>query len=807
MYSFNCINSIFFLLALLDSEEINETIKSILKGKPIYKQIIDLLYVLSFLPGFTLCQIDESEEEINAMNEFPLHYCWSTGVKVNEVKLKNSTSKLDKNRWDVLACFIAALSSPIYMKPDNVVNKDEVNYFLQYMATEKNKYTHAFFISVVNVVMRYDPVGMGVPYNYLVSRSAPEHLMNISIDLLMVLLEYKWKQDFQPLQYEQIYGYGSKEPEYDQENIFIKIFFELETEDNQFMYRSITKILSSHTQYYQSILPSSTKNVNSYDDALLLLYLFSLIRRKFILDAMELPDFIDTFYHILNIINHSSQDVKHVTSVHIGLSLFLLLSGERDFSLSLNKKFFYKLPTNFPAFTGKFSDYMIISLCNLIESESEELVSFREIALTIIANLSPYIKSTSALTATKLLSVYELVSNKEYLMKDVNHQKQVVLILDTFKNFLQYQYDGNFHVFHSILKHKDSFFELNDKITLLRKIKLKQLETRNVPIREMEEFELNEGEEEMFFNNQLEDSFKLYNASSEDIVQFIKAVSLRIKKFDDEIESVRDTKIVTYLSNTTSVGIYGILKPIYIRMYKSTNENLVWIFTTLWSYVYIRSDSFLFNRPQLFKLGKSEEQQEDENEDEMEISPENNESDVEDEQNDEDVIEEKDNKDEDENENEEKEVEEVNEQKEVVEPKKEIDIIEETNDKEVKEDNNEEVEEKIEEVNQNETEEQLEASKNEEVEDNLQSGEKVDESINAEAEDNINMEVKEEFKEENQVNEDKLEGGQIEDESHNTTEQGEESVNNETENKNNEEEIENAEESNNIEEKVDELNE
>lgn len=46
--------------------------------------------------------------------------------------------------------------------------------------------------------------------------------------------------------------------------------------------------------------------------------------------------------------------------VHIGVFILLLLSGERNFGVRLNKPYTLRVPMDIPVFTGTYADLLIV---------------------------------------------------------------------------------------------------------------------------------------------------------------------------------------------------------------------------------------------------------------------------------------------------------------------------------------------------------------------------------------------------------------------------------------------------------------
>lgn len=49
--------------------------------------------------------------------------------------------------------------------------------------------------------------------------------------------------------------------------------------------------------------------------------------------------------------------------MHIGVFILLLLSGERNFGVRLNKPYSVRVPMDIPVFTGSHADFLIIVCC------------------------------------------------------------------------------------------------------------------------------------------------------------------------------------------------------------------------------------------------------------------------------------------------------------------------------------------------------------------------------------------------------------------------------------------------------------
>lgn len=80
--------------------------------------------------------------------------------------------------------------------------------------------------------------------------------------------------------------------------------------------------------------------------------------------------------------------------------------------------------------------------------------------LTIIANISPYLKSLSMITSNKLLHLLEAFSLPTFLYSDSNNHHLVFFILEVFNNIIQYQFDGNSNLIYTIIRKRNVIYNL-----------------------------------------------------------------------------------------------------------------------------------------------------------------------------------------------------------------------------------------------------------------------------------------------------------------------------------------------------------
>lgn len=102
--------------------------------------------------------------------------------------------------------------------------------------------------------------------------------------------------------------------------------------------------------------------------------------------VLKTSDVLEILVPILYHINDARNDTSRVGLIHMGVFLILLLSGERNFGVRLNKPYVSKGNIDIQAFTGTHADLLIIVAHKLITTGNYRLQSLFDCLLTIIVN-------------------------------------------------------------------------------------------------------------------------------------------------------------------------------------------------------------------------------------------------------------------------------------------------------------------------------------------------------------------------------------------------------------------------------------
>ena len=152
-----------------------------------------------------------------------------------------------------------------------------------------------------------------------------------------------------------------------------------------------------------------------------------------------------------------------IGTVHLVAFTLLILSGDRNFGVRLNKSYDHSYPSlKLPAFEGNHADVLILCLHQVIVDGHRNLTQLYDCLLTIIANVAPYIKSISSVTSHKLLSMLRMFTAPKFLLMNPTNCELSLILMDALNNMVQYQFDGNTRLIYAILRNQKLFQAIYD---------------------------------------------------------------------------------------------------------------------------------------------------------------------------------------------------------------------------------------------------------------------------------------------------------------------------------------------------------
>lgn len=595
---------------------------------PIASMLISALSDLLFCLNFTITLPNNTKiENLSALDS--CECIWEAGVGFANKPALNAI--YDQNRTEILKLLLTLFSEVIYT---NVSDQNRMRWIMRFTSAE-NRHVLPLFTSLLNIVCSYDPVGYGLPYNYLLVGDSREPLVQAAIQMLIVCLD----KDSQPQNEES--GYI--------DNFFVNYLSRIHREDDfDFMLKGLTRLLNNPLQI--SYLPNSTKKVFFHQELLVLLWKCCEYNQKFMYYVLKTSDVLEILVPILYYINDARADSARVGVIHMGVFLILLLSGERNFGVRLNKPFTMKGIIDVPSFNGTHADLLIIVFHKLITTGNYRLQSLFDCLLTIIVNVSPYLKSLSMVTSNKLIHLVEAFSTPWFLFSSSTNHHLVFFLLEMFNNIIQYQFDGNSNLIYTIIRKRQVFHQLSnlntDSISIsqsLKKAKTKSVTENSLPtVPSLPESTSPEKTTESIENFQPKEEKPLAETTSDisastkeegyqkdpkivpacisltsntsenksdenwiptsewveswkkklplqTIIRVLQILVPQVEKICIDKGLTDESEILKFLQHGTLVGLLPVPHPILIRKYIANAATNHWFRTYMWGIIYLRS--------------------------------------------------------------------------------------------------------------------------------------------------------------------------------------------------------------------------
>uniref|UniRef100_A0A4W6G2X2 HID1 domain containing n=1 Tax=Lates calcarifer TaxID=8187 RepID=A0A4W6G2X2_LATCA len=416
-------------------------------ARPLAESLLLAIADLLFCPDFTVHSHKRGPDSVENMQSIDsCEYIWEAGVGFAQSPPLNYIH--DLNRTELLRLLLTCFSEAMYLPPSS--DNSVLNPWVTFFCSTENRHALPLFTSLLNVVCAYDPVGYGIPYNHLLFSDYREQLVEQAVQVLIVTLEHDGGVPHRPSD-----DYVSTGPE----NLFVNYLSRIHREEDfDFVLKGLARLLTNPLT--QTYLPNSTKKIQFHQELLVLFWKLCDFNKKFLFFVLKSSDVLDILVPILYYLNDARADQSRVGLMHIGVFILLLLSGERNFGVRLNKPYSIHVPMDIPVFTGTHADLLIVVFHKIITTGHQRLQPLFDCLLTIVVNVSPYLKSLSMVAANKLLHLLEAFSTSWFLFSAAQNHHLVFFLLEAFNNIIQYQFDGNCNLVYAIIRKRNVFHQL-----------------------------------------------------------------------------------------------------------------------------------------------------------------------------------------------------------------------------------------------------------------------------------------------------------------------------------------------------------
>ncbi|XP_061892870.1 protein HID1-like [Entelurus aequoreus] len=421
-------------------------------ARPLAESLLLAIADLLFSPDFTVHSHRRGPDSVESMHSIDsCEYIWEAGVGFAQSPPLNYIH--DLNRTELLRLLLTCFSELMYLpaSPDTTV----LNPWVTFFCSAENRHALPLFTSLLNVVCAYDPVGYGIPYNHLLFSDYREQLVEQAMQILIVTLEHDRRVSQCLSSPSNVEEHESTGPE----NLFVNYLSRIHREEDfDFVLKGLARLLTNPLT--QTYLPNSTKKIQFHQELLVLFWKLCDFNKKFLFFVLKSSDVLDILVPILYYLNDARADQSRVGLMHIGVFILLLLSGERNFGVRLNKPYALHVPMDIPVFTGTHADLLVVVFHKIITTGHQRLQPLFDCLLTIVVNVSPYLKSLSMVAANKLLHLLEAFSTSWFLFSAVQNHHLVFFLLEAFNNIIQYQFDGNCNLVYAIIRKRNVFHQL-----------------------------------------------------------------------------------------------------------------------------------------------------------------------------------------------------------------------------------------------------------------------------------------------------------------------------------------------------------
>nr|CAD7199632.1 unnamed protein product [Timema douglasi] len=296
------------------------------QSMPLAQSLINAICDLLFCPDFTVVSNRKSgpdkAEDLQCIDS--CEYIWESGVGFAHSPPRYPL--FDTNRTELLKLLLTCFSETMYQPP--------------FFTCPENRHALPLFTSLLNTVCAYDPVGLGVPYNHIIFSDTLEPLVDTAMQILIVTLDHDTSSSLLADGEEESLVFFWKMCDYNKVSRDTSTLASgVESSGGEIEVRIMVECI-------QGGFPLSVEDGEI---------------KKFLYYVLKSSDVLEILVPILYHLNDSRADQSRVGLMHIGVFILLLLSGERNFGVRLNKPYTATIPMDIPVFTGRASPKTLMS--------------------------------------------------------------------------------------------------------------------------------------------------------------------------------------------------------------------------------------------------------------------------------------------------------------------------------------------------------------------------------------------------------------------------------------------------------------
>jgi len=573
-----------------------------------------------FLPGYTVTP-RSSLAAGKERAQVPTHrvdarVVWKGSVGVSDQMPTMPSQGHYRARCEVLRCVLACLSGPLFQ---NEVDYQEnpAKWLVRFTGGEVC-HTANLFCSLMSTVFSYDPVGWGVPYGGYFASGTEEDLVDVALQVLCIVMDFDPRDD-QPCA--QACGVVKEKEEEDSSNMpavpekkrsrnVFRFMLQNIKKDAEIdlIFAGIVRLLRTVHQANQTYLPNSFRCVGFYQEALVLLWHLITLNQTFMRRVTDHLDTNQILLPVLYLLQQAQSAPQLVGLLHTASFVLLVLSSERSFSVRLNEPYASKIPLAMPQFNGSHADVLALALHKVISDsivrpQNDALV---EMLLTVLCNVSPYVKCFALESCLKLLSLIDRCSKPAYIFRSPFTHHGLIFLLEMLNNVIQYQFEGNSMLVYSVLRQKECFQNLANLELPGRHAKTMDGSSADANAKEDSHLPVGvaTAEEEVDGAGAEEDEEPVGESWTpaepwlaslkkkmplQAILCLVEHLAPRIEALCKKNDVTDQDEVLRFLKQTTMVGILPVPHPIVIRTYQASSVTSMWFTSYMWGVIFTRS--------------------------------------------------------------------------------------------------------------------------------------------------------------------------------------------------------------------------
>ncbi|KAF2982087.1 hypothetical protein EK904_000259 [Melospiza melodia maxima] len=586
-------------------------------ARPLAESLLLAVTDLLFCPDFTVQSHRRSTvdtaEDIHSIDS--CEYIWEAGVGFAHSPQPNYIH--DLNRTELLKLLLTCFSEAMYLPPSS--DSSNTNPWVQFFCSTENRHALPLFTSLLNVVCAYDPVGYGIPYNHLLFSDYREPLVEEAAQVLIVTLDYDSSTSSSPTVDGTTTGTAMDDVDPPgPDNLFVNYLSRIHREEDfQFILKGVARLLSN--PLVQTYLPNSAKKIQFHQELLVLFWKLCDFNKKFLFFVLKSSDVLDILVPILYFLNDARADQSRVGLMHIGVFILLLLSGERNFGVRLNKPYSVRVPMDIPVFTGTHADLLIIVFHKIITSGHQRLQPLFDCLLTIVVNGNSNLVYAVIRKRNVFHQLANLPTDAQAIQKGLQRRKKTPEPISRTNSQDGVSMEGSRPAapaepgtLKASLVATPGIDKLTEKSQVsedgtMRSLEpeASQLSPEGNPPAALSDGESWSGEA----SHSRRDRRRLSSASSsgqwtptpdwvmswksklplQTIMRLLQVLVPQVEKICIDKGLTDESEILKFLQHGTLVGLLPVPHPILIRKYQANSGTAMWFRTYMWGVIYLRN--------------------------------------------------------------------------------------------------------------------------------------------------------------------------------------------------------------------------